>query len=130
MPVADGRAEPLLARMTLAQKVHLLHGHVPLVQLGVSKSGDRAEIDRPIVSGFAEYWHYELQTYLRRETLAYSVPPIPEVGIPALKMTDRPAGVNQMREGRSSTRMPMVTVLTQYQGATVHRGLNHLWPAS
>jgi beta-glucosidase len=64
----EQRAQTLLARMTLEQKIHLLHGHVPL---------------------------------------AYTVRPLPELGIPALLMTDGPSGVNlTLGSGRTSTALP------------------------
>ena len=62
---SDGeqRMESMLARMTLEQKVHLLHGHVQL---------------------------------------AYTVPALPELGIPALILTDGPSGVNLTLLGSAS----------------------------
>ena len=64
----EQRAQALLDRMTLEQKIHLLHGHVPL---------------------------------------AYTVPPLPALEIPALLMTDGPAGVNlTLGSGQTSTALP------------------------
>lgn len=93
LPVTDAelaalpRVESLLAQMSLPQKLHLLHGHVPL---------------------------------------AYSVPPIPELGIPALKMTDGPAGVN-LTLGESAARatampMPLAVAATWNLAAAALQG--------
>ena len=62
------RVDALLTRMTLEQKVHVLHGHVQM---------------------------------------AYTVPPIPELGFPGLRMTDGPAGINLGAGKISSTAFPL-----------------------
>ncbi|MGQ0602896.1 MAG: glycoside hydrolase family 3 C-terminal domain-containing protein, partial [Anaerolineales bacterium] len=85
--VVDLRTEDLLARMTLEQKIHLLHGHVPL---------------------------------------AYTVPPIPQLGIPTLKMTDGPAGVN-LTLGESAARatalpMPVAVAATWNPAIAARQG--------
>ena len=61
------RVDALLTRMTLEQKVHVLHGHVQM---------------------------------------AYTVPPIPELGFPGLRMTDGPAGINLGAGKGPSTTFP------------------------
>ncbi len=65
---AEDSVNALLAQMTLEQKVHLLHGHVPM---------------------------------------AYSVPPLADLGFPGLQMTDGPAGINLGPDKGFSTAFPL-----------------------
>ena len=64
----DARALALIARMSLDEKIHLVHGHV---------------------------------------ASRYEVPPLDHLGIPGLRMTDGPSGVNAGGDGAAqSTAFP------------------------